>query len=107
MHALDERALHRLRRPQVAGHAIGLWTVDAAAHSLPERLELSVAPAEMRYPMGHPARLHVVGAGLTDAENRVLEPLWEPMGWGGRAGGNRQASAVSRQRNRAENPGAE
>lgn len=105
---LGERALHRLRRLRVAGHAIVLWTVDDAAHSLPERLELSVAPAEMRYAMGGTRRDCMWSeTGLTDAENRVLEPLWEPMGWGGRAGGNRQASAVSRQRNRAENPGAE
>jgi hypothetical protein len=35
--ALGDRALHRL---QVAGHAIGLWTVDGAGASLPERFEL-------------------------------------------------------------------
>jgi hypothetical protein len=50
--ALGERALHHLRRLQVAGHAIGLWTVDDAGHSLPERFELSVALGEMRYRLG-------------------------------------------------------
>jgi hypothetical protein len=74
---LGDRALHRLRRLQVAGHAIGLWTVDGAGASLPERFELSVALGEMHYRMGGIRRDCMWSeAGLRDAENRVIEPLW-------------------------------
>jgi hypothetical protein len=78
---LGERALHRLRRLQVAGHAIGLWTIDDAGHSLPERFELSVALGEMHYRMGGIRRDCMWSeTGLTEAENRVLEPLWAVIG---------------------------
>jgi hypothetical protein len=74
---LAERALHRLHCLQVAGHAIALWTVDGAGHSLPERFELFVALGEMRYRMGGIRRDCMWSeTGLTEAENRVLEPLW-------------------------------
>jgi hypothetical protein len=72
-----ERALHRLRRLQVAGHAIGLWTADAAGSSTSERFELSVALGEMRYRLGGVRRDCMWSeTGLTEAESRVLEPLW-------------------------------
>jgi hypothetical protein len=75
--ALAERALHRLRRLQVAGHAIGLWTVEDAGNSLPERFELSVALGEMRYRLGGVRRDCLWSeTGLSEAENKVLEPLW-------------------------------
>jgi hypothetical protein len=71
--ALGERALHHQRRLQLAGHVIGLWTVEDAGHSLPERFELSVALGEMRYRMGGIRRDCMWSeTALTEAENRVL-----------------------------------
>ena len=75
-----ERALHRLRRLQVAGHAMGLWTADAAGQTAPERFELAVALGEMRYRLGGVRRDCMWSeTGLTEAENRVLEPMWEAL----------------------------
>ncbi len=72
-----ERALHRLRRLQVAGHAIGLWTADAAGQSPSERFELAVALGEMRYRLGGVRRDCMWSeTGLSEAESRVLEHLW-------------------------------
>ena len=78
---LGERALHRLRRLQVAGHAIGLWAHESADQSPPERFELSVALAEMRYRLGGIRRDCMWSeTSLTEAELRVLEPLWTAIG---------------------------
>jgi hypothetical protein len=72
-----ERALHRLRRLQVAGHAIGLWSSDAAGQTPPERFELSVALGEMRYRLGGVRRDCMWSeTGLTEAELRMVDPLW-------------------------------
>lgn len=74
---LAERALHRLQRLQVAGHAIGLWSVADADAALPERFELAVAQAEMSYRLGGIRRDCMWSeAALGDAEQRLLEPLW-------------------------------
>lgn len=76
-----ERAQHRLRRLQVAGHAIGLWTADAAGPSTSERFELAVALGEMRYRLGGVRRDCMWSeTGLTEAENQLLEPLWAAIG---------------------------
>lgn len=75
--ALGERALHRLRRLHVAGNAIGLWTVENGSQNLPERFELSVALAEMRYRMGGIRRDCMWSeTNLSEAESKLLEPLW-------------------------------
>ena len=80
MRNVAERALHRLRRLQVAGHAMGLWTADAAGQTAPERFELAVALGEMRYRLGGVRRDCMWSeTGLTEAENRVLEPMWEAL----------------------------
>jgi hypothetical protein len=81
VHTVAERALHRLRRLQVAGHAMGLWTADAAGPSPSERFELAVALGEMRYRLGGVRRDCMWSeTSLTEAENQLLEPLWAAIG---------------------------
>ncbi|HLO95078.1 MAG TPA: HD domain-containing phosphohydrolase [Burkholderiaceae bacterium] len=77
---IAERALQRLRRLEVGGHAIGVWTPPPAEHDPHTEFELRTAAQELRIRLRCIRReclwLH---PQLNEADAHALEPLWQAL----------------------------